>query len=157
MNICSQPEQNKIETFSGAFHFLSNFHPARLMFGGVTYWTAEHAYQAQKTVNDNTRLNISILQTPGEAKQYGKSVVLRSDWDEIKLEIMEAVVRAKFTQNPPLKEKLLATEDVELEEGNTWGDTYWGVCDSEGENHLGKILMDLRKDLNTITLTEESK
>lgn len=154
MNTCSQPEQNKIETFSGEFHFLSNFHPARLMFGGVAYWTAEHAYQAHKSVNDNTRMNISILQTPGEAKQYGKSVILRPDWDEIKLEIMEAVVRAKFIQNPLLKEKLLATEDMKLEEGNTWGDTYWGVCNGEGKNHLGKILMDLRKDLNTTT--EES-
>ena len=156
MNICSLPEQNKIETFSGSFHFLSNFHPARLMFGGIAYRTSEHAYQAQKTVNDNTRLNISILETPGEAKQYGKAVKLRPDWDEIKLEKMKAIVRAKFAQNPLLKEKLLATDDVELEEGNTWGDTYWGVCDGEGENHLGKILMDLRKNLNTRTVTEES-
>jgi len=126
------------------------------MYGGIAYWTSEHAYQAQKTVNDNTRMNISILQTPGEAKQYGKSVSLRPDWDEIKLEVMEAIVRAKFVQNPLLKEKLLATDDMELEEGNTWGDTYWGVCDGEGENHLGKILMNLRKDLNTDIIVEES-
>jgi len=126
------------------------------MFGGIAYRTSEHAYQAQKTVNDNTRLNISILQTPGEAKQYGKAVKLRPDWDEIKLEKMQAIVRAKFTQNPLLKEKLLATDDIELEEGNAWGDTYWGICDGEGENHLGKILMDLRKDLNTDTITEDS-
>lgn len=151
MNICSLPEQNKIETFSGAFHFLSNFHPAPLMFGGVFYRTAEHAYQAAKSVNDNTRMNISILETPGEAKKYGKTIILRSDWEETKLEIMEAVVRAKFVQNPLLKEKLLATDDMILEEGNTWGDTYWGVCNDEGENHLGKILMNLRKDLNTTT------
>lgn len=156
MNICSLPEQNKIKTFSGDFHFLSNFHPVQLMFGSIVYWTAEHAYQAQKTVNDNTRMNISILETPGEAKQYGKTISLRPDWDEIKFEIMEAVVRAKFTQNPLLKEKLLATDDIELEEGNTWGDTYWGICNSEGENHLGKILMNLRENLNTTTTTEES-
>ena len=156
MNICSLPEQNKIETFSGEFHFLSNFHPAPILFSGVAYRTTEHAYQAQKTVNDNTRMNISILQTPGEAKQYGKTVSLRPDWDEIKLEIMEAVVRAKFTQNPLLKEKLLATDDMELEEGNLWGDTYWGVCNGEGENHLGKILMEIRTDLNTTIHSEES-
>lgn len=151
MNICSLPEQNKIETFSGDFHFLSNFHPAPLLFGGILYRTSEHAYQASKSINDNTRINISTLSTPGKAKKYGKSVKLRSDWDEVKLEIMEAIVCAKFVQNPLLKEKLLATDDMELEEGNTWGDTYWGICNGEGQNHLGKILMKVRKDLNTNT------
>ena len=64
---------------------------------------------------------------------------------------MAEIVRAKFMQNPSLKLKLAATEDVHLEEGNAWGDTYWGVCDGIGENHLGKILMCLRESLNTYT------
>lgn len=142
---------NKIETFSEVFHFLSNFHPAPMIFDSIAYPTSEHAYQAMKTKNDNQRLNISILKTPGEAKKYGRSVKLRSDWDEIKLKVMEEIVFAKFTQNPLLQEKLLATDDIKLEEGNTWGDTYWGICDGKGKNYLGKILMDLRESLNTTT------
>lgn len=149
MNICSLPEPTKIEEFDGVFRFLSNFYPAPMLFGGILYRTSEHAYQAAKTHNDNSKINISMLETPGQAKRYGKTVKLRSDWDEAKLEIMEAVVCEKFTQNPHLIEMLLATDALELVEGNTWGDTYWGVCNGVGENHLGKVLMNLRESLNT--------
>lgn len=149
MNICSLPDQSKIESFSGVFHFLSNFHAAPMMYHGVAYPTSEHAYQAAKSLNDNTRMNISILGTPAEAKKYGKSVQLRPYWDEMKISEMKEIVQAKFTQNPSLQEKLLATDDLLLEEGNNWGDTYWGVCNGNGENHLGIILMELRDCLNT--------
>lgn len=143
--------QDKIESFSGVFHFLSNFHTAPIMYRGIAYPTSEHAYQAAKSLNDNTRENISILNTPAEAKKYGRSVQLRPYWDEMKISVMEEIVRIKFTQNPSLQEKLLATGDLLLEEGNNWGDTYWGVCNSKGSNHLGIILMELRDCLNTIT------
>lgn len=115
------------------------------------YPTSEHAYVSAKTLNENTKLNVAMLATPGEAKKYGRSIKLRPDWNDVKLAIMEEIVREKFIQNPPLLEKLLATEDIYLEEGNTWGDTFWGVCDGEGQNHLGKILMKIRTDLNTYT------
>ena len=36
------------------------------------------------------------------------------------------------------------TNNEELIEGNTWNDTYWGVCNGRGQNHLGKILMKVR-------------
>ena len=151
MNICSQQDQCKIDSFSGIFHFLSNFHRAPLMYRGIAYPTSEHAYQAAKTLNENSRMNISILGTPSEAKRYGQTVSKRVDWAEVKLEIMAEIVRAKFIQNPTLREKLLATDDAILEEGNNWGDTYWGVCKGSGENNLGKVLMELRDCLNTNT------
>lgn len=43
---------------------------------------------------------------------------------------MEELVRAKFTQNPDLADKLLATGDAHLEEGNTWGDRIWGTVNA---------------------------
>ena len=57
--------------------------------------------------------------------------------------------RAKFTQNEDLKWRLIATGDAYLEEGNTWHDTCWGVDAKTGvgENHLGKILMKVRSEL----------
>ncbi len=149
MNTCSQLDQCKVESFDKEFRFLSNFYRAPLMYRGIAYPTSEHAYQAAKTLNENSRMNISILNTPADAKRYGKTVQLRPYWDEMKVKVMEEIVRAKFIQNPSLREKLLATDDIILEEGNTWGDTYWGICKGEGENHLGKILMDLRESLNT--------
>jgi predicted NAD-dependent protein-ADP-ribosyltransferase YbiA (DUF1768 family) len=61
---------------------------------------------------------------------------------------MEDLVRQKFS-NPALATRLLKTGEAVLEEGNTWGDRFWGVDarTGEGENHLGLILMRVRKDL----------
>jgi len=152
MNICSLPEQSKVEidSFSEAFRFLSNFYPAPLLYEGIEYATSEHAFQAAKTLDQDQRLNIAMLETPGESKRYGKTVKLRPDWDDIKVRVMCEIIDAKFTQNPNLKEKLLATEDAILIEGNTWGDTFWGVCNGKGENNLGKILMGFRENLNIL-------
>jgi hypothetical protein len=41
--------------------------------------------------------------------------------------------------------KLLATGEEELVAGNWWKDKFWGVCDGEGQNHLGLLLMELRQ------------
>ena len=60
---------------------------------------------------------------------------------------MEDICRAKFTQNEELKKKLIDTGDATLIEGNTWNDTFWGVCNGVGENNLGKILMKIREEL----------
>ena len=157
MNICSQPEPTKIDSFSDEFHFLSNFHKAPIMYKGIAYPTSEHAYQAAKCLSDNSRLNISIMKTPGETKKYGRTVSLRPDWQEVKVGIMEEIVLAKFWQNPGLRMKLLLTEDIFLEEGNTWGDTFWGTCGGVGENHLGKILMKVRERLNTTIKLKETE
>jgi predicted NAD-dependent protein-ADP-ribosyltransferase YbiA (DUF1768 family) len=57
------------------------------------------------------------------------------------------MVRLKFSTHQELRERLLATGEAELIEGNTWNDTFWGVCKGEGQNWLGKILMEVRKEL----------
>lgn len=151
MNICSQQKADKIDSFSGTFRFLSNFYPASVYYEGIIYPTSEHAFQAVKTTDENQRLNIAMLETPGEAKKYGKTVRMRPAWDDVKVGVMAEIVEAKFTQNPDLLEKLLATDDIELVEGNTWGDKFWGVSGGAGENYLGKVLMELRQRLNTNT------
>ena len=69
---------------------------------------------------------------------------MRPDWNDIRVDIMRNIVNAKFTQNPDLMNKLLETNDAELLEGNWWKDTFWGICNGEGENNLGKILMEIR-------------
>ena len=60
---------------------------------------------------------------------------------------MYEICKAKFTQNEDLKEKLLATGNDILEEGNTWGDRVCGTVNGVGENRLGKILMRVREEL----------
>ncbi len=125
---------------------MSNFHDSPLVYDNLTWSTAEHAYQAAKTDNVSQKSAIYRIDRPGDAKKMGKVVTVRADWEEIKLGVMYDIVKAKFDQNPDLREMLLATEDAEIVEGNWWGDTFWGVCKGVGENHLGKILMRVREE-----------
>jgi hypothetical protein len=67
----------------------------------------------------------------------------------MKVQTMMNLVWRKFTSNPTLAKKLLDTGDAYLIEGNWWGDTFWGICKDKGENHLGKILMQIRAHIMT--------
>jgi ribA/ribD-fused uncharacterized protein len=146
MNTSSQPRLDKIAFFAEEFHFLSNFHYSPFMYDGVCWYTAEHAYQAAKTEDPSEKFAIQRTKFPGAAKRMGKTVRVRSDWDDVKVGIMRNIVRAKFDQHEHLREMLVATEDLLIEEGNAWGDTFWGVCKGRGLNTLGNILMELREE-----------
>ena len=135
-----------INSFRGEFFFLSNFYPVVIWNAGICYPSAEHAYQAAKTFNQAERLAIASLDKSGQAKRAGRIVTLRPDWEQVKLSVMESIVRKKFSLTS-LAQKLVNTLPAQLVEGNTWGDRYWGVCNGVGANHLGKILMKVRKDL----------
>lgn len=54
---------------------------------------------------------------------------------------MEEIIHCKFMQHYDLAQKLIATGNAYLEEGNQWGDKFWGTVNGTGENMLGKILM----------------
>lgn len=137
-----------IAKFSGTFRFLSNFYPAPVTMRGVVYPTTEHAFQAAKTLDLVQRAQIARCTTPGQAKRLGRKVTLRAEWEEIKMEVMLACLRAKF-RHEPLRSMLLGTGDAQLVEGNEWGDTFWGVCKGEGKNVLGVQLMLVREELRS--------
>lgn len=135
---------NAITIFKGDYFFLSNFYVAPVVYQGIRFENNEAAFQAAKCperMRDFCGLN------PQRAKRLGRHVELRPDWETVKYDVMYQVCKAKFTQNPDLLNKLLATGDAELVEGNTWGDQVWGVCKGVGENHLGKTLMRVRSEL----------
>ena len=136
-----------IDRFDGEHRFLSNFYPAQVLLDGVVYPSAEHAFQAAKTTDESLRREILCCDTPGKAKQKGRRLPLRSDWETIKISVMEKLIHDKFL-DPALRQKLIATGDAILVEGNWWGDTFWGICNKEGENHLGRILMRERDKIN---------
>lgn len=138
--------ENKIDKFKGKYHFLSNFHHAYVVHEGILYENNEAAFQANKLKDVLKRNSFSHLD-PSLAKRKGRRVNLRDDWEDIKDNVMYEVCLAKFTQNPHLKSKLLETGDSILIEGNTWNDTYWGVCKGKGKNMLGKILMKVREEI----------
>ncbi len=137
-----------IDSFVGKHYFLSNFYPATVTFDGICYRNNEAAFQAQKTLDHNQRLEFSKL-TASDAKKLGRQVTLRKDWERVKTDLMYQICLAKFTQNEDLKTQLIATRNEYLEEGNTWGDKVWGTVDGVGENRLGKILMRVREEVGT--------
>lgn len=148
-----------IRRFLGVHRFLSNFYPAPVVLSFVHEGTrhafdmpsVENAFQAAKVHPKHpsrVELVASFLTlTAPEAKKKGKHVPCRDDWDEIRIQVMYRLVKQKFSL-PHLRERLLATGETELIEGNHWGDRFWGVdLDGEGENHLGKTLMLVRSEL----------
>lgn len=138
----------KISQFDKEFAFLSNFYASPFQdLSGNTWPTVEHAYQAAKTKVPSEQKLIRDAETPGQSKRLGKKITMRDNWEDIKLDVMEALVTFKFQQNPDLAAKLIATGDAELIEGNSWNDTFWGVCKGEGLNHLGLTLMTVRESL----------
>jgi ribA/ribD-fused uncharacterized protein len=151
-----------VDRFAGRYAFLSNFYPSSVEMDGDTYPTVEHAFQAAKAPGGNkVRKLIRDVPTPGEAKRIGRQVTLRENWDEVRLGVMEDLLRAKFA-NDELASMLLSTAPRPLIEGNTWGDRFWGcvlvkrttpwdgdnaVPCWDGQNHLGSLLMKVRDDL----------
>jgi ribA/ribD-fused uncharacterized protein len=138
------PAAATIDSFRGDFGFLSNFYEASIWVDGERYPSVEHAYQAAKAGDLATRKMIREAKTPGIAKKLGYSCQLPPDWDTRKVTVMRRLVTEKF-KNPLLRSLLLATEDAVLVEGNTWNDTFWGVCRGKGQNWLGRILSEVRE------------
>jgi len=139
-----------INSFQGEYFFLSNFFYSPFEFDGEIYATVEHAFQAAKTFDTEQRQSIRQAASPAQAKKMGRAVQLRPDWEQVKFDIMLALLRLKFSQ-ADLRQKLLDTGDSELIEGNTWGDKVWGCVSYKGQwigrNHLGKLLMQVRADI----------
>lgn len=137
-----------ITRFRGENEFLSNFYESPVTFEGLTYGSSEAAFQAQKCMTYEERRAFTEYR-PMDSKKAGRNVQIRPDWDAVKVGVMEGIIRAKFTQNPGLAAKLLATGDCELVEGNNWHDLFWGADGKtgEGEKHLGRILMKIRDEL----------
>jgi hypothetical protein len=139
-------EKKVIGEFRGEYRFLSNFWLCEIAYEGERYASTEHAFQAAKTFNQSDRARIRKMSCT-EAKRYGRKVQLIEGWENKKVGIMEDLVLQKFVVHADLQEKLLATGDAELIEGNDWGDVEWGQVNGVGKNHLGKILMRVRKKI----------
>ena len=142
-----------ITLFRRPYSFLSNFSRSPVVYEGVTYPTVEHAYQAAKTLVPAMREKIRLKENPRWARETGKSksFPVRDGWDGIKLTVMPGLLRQKFS-DPKRAALLLATGKRELIEGNWWGDQFWGMCQGDegewrGENHLGRLLMQVRDEL----------
>ena len=164
---------DKISSFRDEYYFLSNFYEAPVTYNGLTYRNNEAAFQAQKTMDEKERILFTEM-SAAQARSTGRRITLRKDWEDVKIGIMCDIVEAKFRQNPDLAEKLLATGDMYLEEGNTWGDRTWGSqhpvdvgseptgvkrrrVNGVGANNLGRILMETRTLMKIRTVLSQER
>ena len=135
----------------GKFEF-SNFSKldTPMVIDGVSMPTLEHAFQGLKTKVLAERQKIFSATTPGRAKRAGGKVSLREDWHEIKVDVMRSLLEIKFEKGTSWRKKLDSTKGERLVEWNCWHDNFWGDCecqkctDIEGQNMLGKLLMEIR-------------
>ena len=140
-------KDGEIHGFFGPFRFLSNFY---ILANGVTfeelsYPSVEHGYQAAKWPH-NQRLQFLDI-SAGQAKRLGRMAPNfdARKWNKKKVEVMRALVFQKFQNNPNLRKMLMEMDGYVMSERNSWGDTFWGTNEQgEGDNNLGKILMNVR-------------
>ena len=139
-------DEKKIGGFVAAYRWLSNYYLCRVEWEGRVYGSAEEAYQSGKY--PAAERDVFTTLDPDPAKKLSRTKPYdTAAWETRKERTMREVVWAKFSQNRDLAAKLLATGDRRLEETNWWGDKIWGVYQGEGQNLLGKLLMDARARL----------
>lgn len=142
-----------VAEFKGAFSALSNFSYHEVFYDGQWYSTAEHAFQAAKTIDPADRRHVRTAETPKQAKAIGRVVPLRDDWEDIKYPVMRSILLWKFHWNGPARIALERTKGADLIEGNYWHDNFWGNCyclkceNTYGYNVLGNLLMHVRDGL----------
>ena len=148
-----------IDSFDDEYRFLSNFFMCAgfsICWRGFDFSSTEKTYQWEKCARPEDKAHIMTLESPGKIKRFASAPTpMMSMWDNesYRLHVMNRLVTKKFAESP-LKDWLIATGDAYLKEGNHWCDQFWGNCtclkcaDIEGQNHLGKILMEVRSKLS---------
>lgn len=140
-----------IKEFQREYRWLSNFSPVKIELEGTVYSSVEHAYMSAKSDEKWWKEFCSNANnTPGQVKRKSKELVLKLDWEDSKVQIMAECINQKFNQEP-YKSKLISTGNTNIQEGNHWGDTFWGIslATGKGLNTLGKLIMDKRAMLLT--------
>lgn len=122
-----------------------------MFFNGRWFNTTEAAFQAAKCLDEDDAARIAAQPTPGRAKRLGRKVQIHPNWESVKVDQMLSILRIKFTRGSEFADKLEATGNQKLVEGNHWHDCFWGVCtcpkcNSTGTNMLGQILMHIRRE-----------
>ena len=132
---------------------LDNFAAFGLMMNEEYFQTSEHAFQYLKFVDTNTDVanEIKKAYSPNDARRiaHENKENRLPNWSLVKYENMEKVLKLKVEQNPVVKECLLNTKDYIIAECCIDEDTDWGIDNNnQGDNHLGKIWMKIRYEIN---------
>lgn len=140
-----------IHKFKDKTRWLSNMTLVNIRYNDCVYKSVEHAYQSAKNDSPLWKSFCLMEDNPYKIKMASKEIEIISNWDEIKLDVMEKCLIEKFTQEP-FRTQLIETGNQNIQEGNEWGDKFWGVDLKEspnvGENHLGRLIMKIRDKIN---------
>ena len=153
-NIFSKKDPKEIKFYNSyePYYEFTNFYRCGILVDGKYWPTSEHYFQAQKFVGTPYVEKIRKLASAREAFQLSRdpsvSRWIRSDWDQVKDDIMLKALRCKFDQDESLRDKLLETRDKKLIE-HTENDSYWGDGGGTGLNKLGTLLMQVQGELRS--------
>jgi len=137
--------------YTPRYYPLDNFSAFSVNIWDKLFPTAEHAYQWKKFSNSKPAIAEEIYNAtnPHQVKKISDAhkAACPNSWADYKLTHMESILRAKIQQHQKMRDLLLETKDKQLFE-NSPVDAYWGVGpDGDGQNHLGKLWMKLRDEL----------
>ena len=140
-------------------HFiLSNMMPVKLEYKGMTFFGVDHLfhyllYYQHPDIQSKIMKKAKGICANYQAKKISEEnkELLSDITDMQKINLLKKCIRLKFQQNECCRNYLLSTKEKELVEFAFWGDTFWGCVlkdgKYEGENHTGKILMEIREEL----------
>lgn len=137
-----------IYQFQDEYRWLSNFSKCSITINDITYPSIEHAYQSAKSPLNSWKSFCSTTPSPTIIKKHSRNIKLIKNWEDIKVNIMRECLVQKYSQEP-YKSLLLKTGNAYIQEGNSWGDVFWGVDihTKKGQNTLGKLIMEIRNEL----------
>lgn len=143
----------------GEFSAFSNSAKKSVEIDGTTYASVTHYYiamKAREAKNDAMYDKVMAAATAKAAKALEKKIVLKEEeWEPKQDSIMQKAVRAKFTQHPEIRAKLLETGNRPIGFADA-RDIYWSIGTSRdtekakkkskwrGQNKLGLIIEELR-------------
>jgi ribA/ribD-fused uncharacterized protein len=154
------PEKVYFYSVDGYLGVFSNFSRNKITVDGQVYKTSEHYYQSEKyrAINETRRKEVIDTFNPKDAAYMSRDekFPIREDWESVKDAVMLTGLRAKFGDRDWLTYTLVRTDKAELLEDTT-NDYYWGIgTDGTGQNKLGRMLMQVRKELNAAGITVEN-
>lgn len=155
-----KPTQDLV-LFYGRRPVFSNFYISPFKIGKLKYNCTEQYFQHKKAMffeDHKTAGKIMKTQSPAQQKKLGRRVKGYDElrWMQVRKQTMESGCMAKFTQNQPEKEKLLATGDSLMVECSPT-DKIWGIGlglkdhraknpkNWVGQNLMGKVLENVRE------------
>jgi ribA/ribD-fused uncharacterized protein len=138
-----------IKFYTDKYYTFDNFSPHAVEYDGKVYPTSEHAYHATKFSDPKIKEIIRNARSPLQAKELANVTFKSSrdpEWESRKVDVMEAVLRAKLTQHTEVAEALKQTGNEEMIEDSPV-DYFWGIgAEGTGQNMLGKLWMKLRDE-----------